>query len=194
MTKDGKPPVLTNCKSYDDWVKLVGLWKEYTSLEKSKQALAIVLSLEDKAQEAALEISRDDLKKDDGVDLVIKRLDKIFKKDELSQKFSFLESFESYRRPESTSIRDFVSEFEKKHFKIKSYNIEISDDLLGFRLLKAANLSTRDEQLVKATITDIKYEEVKGKLTKIFSERSTPDSNIEIKPEPSFILTKNFMN
>ena len=187
MSKDKSPPLLTNSKSYDDWIKLINIWRDFTSLEKPKQALAVVLSLEDKAQEAALELPRDQLNQDNGVDLIIKRLDKIFKKDELSQKFNSLEAFENYRRPENTSIRNFVTEFEKRHYKVKSYGIDISDDLLGFRLLKAANLSTRDEQLIKATVSDIKYEEIKTKLTKIFSEQNTPSpSNVEIKTEPTF--------
>ena len=188
MSKDKAPPLLSTSKSYDDWVKLIKIWKDFTSLDKSKQALAIVLSLEDKAQQAALEIDQADLIKDDGVDSLITRLDKIYKKDELSQKFSCLEDFESYKRPESLSIRDYVVEFEKRHFKVKSYKIIVSDDLLGFRLLKAANLSARDEQLIKATVTDIKFEEVKTMLTKIFSEHdgSPTLSNAEIKPEPIF--------
>ena len=86
-----------------------------------------------------------------------------------------------------TSIRDFVTDFEKKHYKIKSYGITISDDLLGFRLLKSANLSPRDEQLVKATVSDLKYDEVKSKLTKIFSEEKIlTNSDVEIKSEPVF--------
>ena len=54
-------------------MKLVDLWNEFISLEKSKQALAVLLSPEDKTQEAALKILSEDLKKDDGIDLVIKR-------------------------------------------------------------------------------------------------------------------------
>ena len=46
------------------------------------------------------------------------------------------------------------------------------DDLLAYRLLKAANLTMRDEQLVKATITELNYEIVKSKLTKVFSDES----------------------
>ncbi len=82
-----KPPQsLSNCKSYEDWVKLITVWKTLTSLESSKQASALLLSLEGKAQNAALEISTDDLTNDDGVSKIIERLDRIYKKNDLAQK------------------------------------------------------------------------------------------------------------
>ena len=75
MSKDKSPPVLSQCKSYDDWVKLVEIWKDFTSLDKKKQGLAVALSLEGKTQDAVLEIEKSDIVKEDGVDTIIKRLD-----------------------------------------------------------------------------------------------------------------------
>ena len=62
--------------------------------------------------------------------------------------------------------------------------------LLVYRLLKVARLPTRDKQLVKATITELKYDSVKSKLRKIFSDNSeVPTSKfngIHIKTEPVY--------
>ena len=62
--------------------------------------------------------------------------------------------------------------------------------MLAYRPLKAANLPTRDEQLVKATITELKYDSKKLKLIKIFSDNSevsTSEFNdIPIKTEPVY--------
>ena len=71
------------------------------------------------------------------------------------------------------------------------------DDLLAYRLLKAANLTTRDEQLVKATITELNYEIVKSKLTKVFSDESEltpPDvkSEVQIKSDTTFHTLNKF--
>ena len=59
--------------------------------------------------------------------------------------------------------------------------------MLAYTLLKAANLPIHDEQLVKATITELKYDSVKSKLIKIFSDNSevpTPELNdMHIKTE-----------
>ena len=62
--------------------------------------------------------------------------------------------------------------------------------MLAYRLLKAANLPTHDEQLVKSAITELKYDSVKSKLIKTFSDNcevSTSEFNdIHIKTEPVY--------
>ena len=131
----------------------------------------------------------------DGVSKIIERLNKIYKKDELSQKYNALEAFETYKRKGNTSICDFLTEFEKRLHKTRTYGTTMSDDLLAYCLLKAANLTTQDEQLVKATITELNYEIVKSK--KVFSDESQltpPDvkSEVQIKSEPTFHTLNRF--
>ena len=49
--------------------------------------------------------------------------------------------------------------------------------MLAYRLQQTANLLTRNEQLVKAIMTELKYDSIKSKLMKIFSEnRDVPTS------------------
>ena len=122
------------------------------------------------------------------MDTLIKRLDSIYLKDELSEKFRALEAFESYRRPSTLAIRDFLIEFENKHFKIKEFGATISNDMLGFRLIKAANLAPDKEELIKATVSDLStYEIVKAKMNKIFSDESkvpsSPQEPVQIQQE-----------
>ena len=183
------PPLLSKSKTYDDWIKLLSIWLKFTSLESEKQGPAIVLTLEGEAQDAVLELHTDMISGTGGVSKIIERLTKIYKKDELSQKYNALEAFETYKRKGNTSIRDFLTEFEKSLHKTRTYGTIMSDDLLAYHLLKAANLTTR--QLVKATITKLNYEIVKSKLTKVFSDESElmpPDvkSEVQIKSEPTF--------
>ena len=44
------PPSLPGLKPYDDWLKLVDIWRKFTSLEPWKQGPVIVLLLETKSQ------------------------------------------------------------------------------------------------------------------------------------------------
>ena len=59
-------------------------------------------------------------------------------------------------------------------------------------MLKAANLDSSHERLIKATITDLVYDDVRQKLIKVFAEESIEGdlknsiSSIKIKAEPSF--------
>ena len=175
------PPSLSNSKSYSDWLKLIEIWRKFTSLEPEKQGPAIVLSLEGETQDAIRELNTNDITDKDGVSKVIECLNRLYKKDELTEKYNALESFETYKRKSNTSIRDFVTEFEKRHNKTKSHGTIWSDDLLAYRLLKSANLTTKDEQLVKATIDELKYDTVKIKLTKIFSDTNeVPTADLSI--------------
>ena len=48
----------------------------------------------------------------------------------------------------------------------------MSDDILAYRLLKSANLSSYHEELIKATIADLKYNIMKDQLKKTFSDAS----------------------
>ena len=194
---DKSPPLLSKSKTYDDWIKPLSIWLKSTSIESGKQRPAIVLTLEGEAQDAVLELHTDVVSGKDGVSKIIERLNKTYKKDKLSSKYNALEAFETYKKKSNTSICDFLTEFEKRLHKKRTYGTTMLDDLLAFHLLKAANLTTQDEQLMKATITELNYEIVKSKLTKVFSDESEltpPDviSEVQIKSEPTFHILNRF--
>ena len=92
------PPSLKDSKNYKDWVKLVKIWSSVTALGTEKQGPAVLLSLEGKSQDAALEISEEILGSNNGLEAIISRLDEIYLKDELSEKYNAIEKFEMYRR------------------------------------------------------------------------------------------------
>ena len=60
-------------------------------------------------------------------------------------------AFDSFRRPSHMPIPEFLDVFNLLSDKLQCYGTAILDDLLAFRLLKAANLSLDHEKLVKAT-------------------------------------------
>ena len=94
-------------------MKLIDISRKFTNLEPGKQGQAIVLSLQGEAQDAILELDTTVISGTDGVNKIIERLNRLYKKDELTEKYNALESFETYKRNSSTSIRDFLTEFEK---------------------------------------------------------------------------------
>ena len=188
------PPLLQKCKSYQDWLKLLKIWCKFTTLPKTRQWPAIVLSLEGDAQEQALRISDDDISKDDGVDKIIVQLNELYLKDTVLSKFETLESFETFKRTSGMSLSTFLNEFDKRLHNTKTYGIEMSDDVLGYRLLKAANLNHNDEHLIKATLTTtIAYKFVKQQLKRTFSDSGINSPAIKdeiIKPEDTYMTTE----
>ena len=121
-----RPPLLSQQKSYTDWVRLLNLWAKCTTLDADKQGPSIVMTLEGKALDAVLELTDDELAHADGVKNIITKLDPIFKKDELNEKFSDLESFDSYKRNSSTGMQEFIAEFDKLFSKIKKHGATLS--------------------------------------------------------------------
>lgn len=63
------------------------------------------------------------------------------------------------RLPE-IQMQQFVAEFEEAYNKVKRHGMTSSNDFLGFKLLKAANLPHFYEQLIKATITEVSYDKI----------------------------------
>ena len=68
-----------------------------------------MLSLEDEALDAVLEIDDEDITKENGVDAIIERLNKLFKKDSTITKYQTLGAFETFRRPANMSIQAFLN-------------------------------------------------------------------------------------
>ena len=108
LRKLSTPPALCQTKNYEDWTKLIRIWKTACGLDNNKLGPALLLSLEGEAQDAALHISEVDLMKDDGVDKIIQQLDNIFKKNDTVQKFQILDSFQTYKRQSNISIKHYI--------------------------------------------------------------------------------------
>ena len=141
------PPQLQKAKSYDDWVKKLTVWRKVTCLPKNEQGGAILASLEGaegEAEDAILEMSVEQLTSDDSVDLIVTRLNELFKKNETLEKFEILDNFQTYSRPHHVTINDFMIEFDKRLTKTKKIGTVHSDDFLAYRLIKSANLSEQD--------------------------------------------------
>ena len=83
--------------------------------------------------------------KENDVDAITERLNRLFKKDSTITKYQALEAFETFSRPANMSIQAFLTEFDKRLYKTKSYGTVQSDDILAYCLLKSANLSNYNE-------------------------------------------------
>ena len=72
-----------NEDAYENLKKDINIWCEITDIDAGKRALAIHLSLTSRASVASSEIGIDDLKKKDGVNVLIKKLDSLFLADQV---------------------------------------------------------------------------------------------------------------
>ena len=99
------PPFLSWCKTYEDWLKLIKIWRCFTELPAKRQGSALVLSLEDEALYAVLESNEEEIARENGVGAIINRLNHLFKNDSTIAKYQAFETFMTFKRPPVTSIQ-----------------------------------------------------------------------------------------
>ena len=88
-------PLLSSCKPYDDWCKMVRVWTKFTDLLPEKLVATMFLSVNGKALDAALELEEEVISGKDRVKSIMACLDKLYKKVDTLPKFHALESFET---------------------------------------------------------------------------------------------------
>ena len=105
MTTGINPPSFSSAKSYERLKQEILAWREITELSKTKQGIAVALSLpeEDESQikdKVYDQISLDDLKSEDGLNILITFMDKHLAKYDLADSLEKFEDFDDYRRKE----------------------------------------------------------------------------------------------
>jgi len=185
MMSTYKHPPTFEKKDYCQWKKEVELWQMLTEMDKTKQGVALALSLEGKAREIAIAIDKSLLTTDDGVKNVLTELDKLFEKEKTYQMYEAYTKFENLRKTEAMSMLDYIVEFEQLNKKCTNLKID-TDALLALKLLYNANLSEQQRQLALTACPQMKYETMKNVLTRIFTNNKTDlqmNSEVEIKEE-----------
>ena len=106
--KRKEPPLLSKVKIYHDWKKKLEIWSasSYSGVAKAAQGTALLMTLEGKAEEAALQIPSDVIMSEKGLASIIEKLDALLK-------------FETFKRKSGQSIQDYILEFERLYSKAK---------------------------------------------------------------------------
>ena len=175
------PPALLKDK-YSTWWKEMLIWELATSLDETKRALTVFLSLEGTAREAVLELDTAVLNFEDGMKKLYEKLDTLFLEDINQSAFWAYETFENYQRPPGTSLEDFLIEFGQLVAKLKDFNILLPEPVLAFRALKNANITPDNEKLVKATVSELTLSSMSKQLGKIMHGHSSSDSSPNTSP------------
>ena len=183
------PPKLENEEANENWKKDINIWCELTDIDAEKRALAIHLSLTGRARVASSEIGIEDLKKKDGVNVLIKKLDSLFLADQGCRQFTAFHELYNFRRSVDAKVDTFVTEFEHVYYKFRQQDMTLPDTVMAFMLLAASNLTESERQLVMSAITSVSYENMKSALERIFCGSITPSqisntASVQVKTEP----------
>ena len=188
MSSISKVPPLFNedRDDYEVWKKDVALWTSFTDIPAAKHGIAVHLSLKGRARAASSEISVVDMKSDNGLKLIFVKLDRVFLQDPNWKCFNTYLAFENYRRPNDCSIDEYLSEFDKRHYRLKECKVSLPDAVVACRLLKSCNLSDMHFQLALSTTAKMTFEDMRATLKKLFAESGhllTGDSDCTVKVE-----------
>ena len=182
------PPVLINVDNIDSWLHDLEIWRCVTGLDKKQQGPIIYLSLPEKIKQSCRDLKIPALNSDNGLDLLVDKLEKLYVKDSKTTTYLAYEKFESFQRPVNMTIQDYLNEFERLYNDIMRFKIELPSAVLAYRLLKSANLSEEKQQLARATISDLTYDNMKRQLKAIHdSLPASSNQSLEIKKEPTFV-------
>lgn len=191
------PPTFSKSKSYELYKQELSAWNEITEIDKKKRGIAIALTLPENDESQIREkvfdqLQLDDLKKDDGLETLIKFLDKHLAKDDLADSLDKFEDFEDFSRSEGQSVIEYIAMFDNKYRKIEKKGMKLPSEILAFKLLRKAKITKEEKMLVltgmnyenKATL----YEEAKCSLKKFKGEGGQSKSaSPSIKLEPAFL-------
>ena len=179
--KPTKVPVMRPNQPYEAWKKELRIW-EATNIElcvePKIQAGSLFQSLEGSQRETVLsELAVEEISSVDGVKNIIQTLDYFYLGNEGQNAFNVIDEFLSFKRAPDSTIEQLIIDFQLKMNKVKNSGTVLSERILGYALLKAANLTTDKQDMVKATCQQLTYKTVKIQLEKV--GLSSKSSNIK---------------
>ena len=183
MSKQSPPSIGDD---YGAWKKEIKVWELGTDVAVKKQAPVVIGVLGGDYKTVAMEMSLDDMKKDDGLDLLIAHLDKVFEKDKNDNAYEKYIIFEDIRRNPGEDIGEFMIRFDRAMKQAKAIEIVYPDNVLAFKLMRSMNLSADEQKMIMTACTEIKYATMQSAIKRILSGKSSSacgSNEIRIKQE-----------
>lgn len=181
------PPKYDEARPYECWKNEVNIWTRVTELNKKKQALAVALGLEGRARESAMEIPAENLDSEDGMAVLLAKLDGVFLKEEKDRAYETYSHFDGIKKDSSISMTDYIIDFEQRYNRMKRYNMTLPDAVLAFKLLDTACLDEKNRQLALTACTELTFSSMKPGLKRIFGRKTFSSSDgIQVHQDVAF--------
>ena len=166
------PPGLSS-KSFENYKQQILAWSEVTNICKTKQGIVIALSLPEDdpfqiKEKVFNEITLDDLKKENGLEMFLQFMGAHLGKDEFTDCTQKIDNFENFQRADRQSLREYIELFDSKYKKLEKLQIKLPNEILAFKLLRGANLSDMQKMIVLTRVNyankETLYEDTKQSL------------------------------
>lgn len=181
MSKQSPPKIGDD---YGAWKKEIKVSELGTEVAGTKQAPTVIGVLGGDYKTVAMEMSLDEMKKEDGLNRLIPHLDVVFEKDKNDNAYEKYVIFEDIRRAHGEEIGEFMIRFDRAMKQTKAIEIVYPDNVLAFKLMRSMNLSADEEKMIMTACTEIKYGMMQSAIKRILGGNSNVSSNeIKIKQE-----------
>ena len=119
------PPKLdSEGAGFKTWKVDIELWTTVTKVAKKDRAITIYLSLVGKPKLAAQQISQDQLKQEDGVEILLKTLGNEFLPNKAMRLFNANNKLRHVVRKSGTKVHDFITEFDHAKFQLEQEGLK----------------------------------------------------------------------
>ena len=143
------------------------------------------MALEGKAPDVARDVDKEKLASDEGCEDITKLLDSVFLQDVNTRSYLAFKSFFSFKRSSGMNLIEFTTQYEKLYADMKKYQMTLPEPVRAYMLLDALNIPEENEKLARATLDEVKYDNMKAKILRIFGDNSdTSERAPDVKIEP----------
>ena len=169
------------------------MWTLVTNVPKKEQAIVVLLEENQKAEKAVSDLTATQLNVDDGLEVLLDKLDTAFQAEATDDTYSAYTEFNNYKKGHNTSMNDYILELEHLNHKILEYDMKLPVTVLAFKSLDGAGLCEQQRQMTLNVASDLKFETMRSALKKIFSNETSADSTVEMqikKEEDAFVSVR----
>ena len=106
-------PRMDSAPSYDHWKSMIKMWSKITTTDKKKQAVVVTLTLPVEGQKLAMQIT-DKLEQDDGLEVMLKKLDKLYELNKDQKIYAAYEAFKQFKRPQDMPLVKLIAAIEER--------------------------------------------------------------------------------
>lgn len=169
--KPTEVPVMEKDQPFEDWRKEIRIWEKTNTIlnvDPIVQAGCLYKALKGLPKTTVTsELTEDEIMSEEGVKKIIDTLSFFYIGNVTQSAFNGIDNLIKYKRPATLSLEEFFIEFQLKVSKVKASGTTLSESILGYALLNAANLSEEKRNMVKITCNELTYKTVKAQIEKV---------------------------
>ena len=153
--------------SYKIWTNKIDMWKVATVIPKEQQAIIVLLeSLEGnaKAKKAVSELRATHVNYENGMNLLMEKLDILFESDKIEEACPVYSRFINLHKSDEISMTDYIIEFQHFYHKMTNHEMPLPNTVLFFKLQDGVKLSEDERQLALTLGNNLDFETMKPAL------------------------------